>query len=117
MGGGARGTSRRRAEAPSAVEAPRGQRGTAPGAPEHRLAEAEAALGDPGPRRGAPLRFRTRATIPGPIVMTSLAWDGASPQQRTRRGAVAMETPPRTRPPPPRGRLPAKRWDVGRTWR
>ena len=29
-GGGARGTSRRRAEAPSAAEAPRGQRGTAP---------------------------------------------------------------------------------------
>jgi len=40
-----------------------------------------------------PLRFRTRAASPGGSVMTSLAGDGASPQQRRRRGAVATETP------------------------
>ena len=42
----------------------------------------------------APPRFRP-AACPGRRVMTSLAGDGA----------VAMETPPRTRPPSPRGRL------------
>ena len=37
-----------------------------------------------------PLRFRTRAACPGRSVMTSLAGDGASPQQRTAAHAPSL---------------------------